>query len=202
MPLRTIDTFSGSQPASGCAFAWVTPPCVAQRVWPSPVVADDGTVPARSFRLPSGPTARTYASFPSSSSARPEESYPRYSRRSSPWNRSGLHSRDPTYPMIPHTTWTSLRNAEEPGGPSVGLAELLGYQGRDATTQTFGLLLRFRLGEHPNDGLGAGWPHEDAASLAELVGEPIGLVEDGAGNLAAPNADVPLRLGVVRQDRR
>ena len=27
------------QPASGCAFASVTPPCVAQRVWPSPVVA-------------------------------------------------------------------------------------------------------------------------------------------------------------------
>jgi hypothetical protein len=25
-----------SQPVSGCAFASVTPPCVAQRVWPRP----------------------------------------------------------------------------------------------------------------------------------------------------------------------
>ena len=48
-----------SQPASGWAFASVTPPCVAQRVCPRPVVAADPFVPARSFSCPRGPTART-----------------------------------------------------------------------------------------------------------------------------------------------
>ena len=58
-PVEDDRELRGSQPASGCAFASVTPPCVAQRVWPSPVVAVEPFDPARSFRLPSGPTART-----------------------------------------------------------------------------------------------------------------------------------------------
>jgi hypothetical protein len=101
MPLRTIESLSASQPASGCAFASVTAPCVAQRVWPRPVVAVEELVPAAAFRFPRTPTARTWSSPPASSRAIPAESYPRYSRCSSPWMISSLHSRDPTYPMIP-----------------------------------------------------------------------------------------------------
>ena len=52
MPLRTIESFASSQPVSGCAFASVTAPCVAQRVWPSPVTAAEPSLrPARSFRF-------------------------------------------------------------------------------------------------------------------------------------------------------
>ena len=36
----------------------VTPPCVAQRVWPRPVVAGDDSSPAASFRFCRFPTAR------------------------------------------------------------------------------------------------------------------------------------------------
>ena len=39
-----------SQAVSGCAFSSVTPPCVAQRVWPSPVVEAEPFGPAASFR--------------------------------------------------------------------------------------------------------------------------------------------------------
>ena len=37
MPLSTIASLPSSQPASGCALCSVTPPWVAQRVWPRPV---------------------------------------------------------------------------------------------------------------------------------------------------------------------
>ena len=36
IPLRTTAILSSSQPVSGCALCSVTPPCVAQRVWPRP----------------------------------------------------------------------------------------------------------------------------------------------------------------------
>ena len=39
MPLWTTVTPEPSQASIGCAFASITPPCVAQRVWASPVVA-------------------------------------------------------------------------------------------------------------------------------------------------------------------
>ena len=74
MPLRTIEIVPVSQPASGCAFLSVTPPCVAQRVWPSPCLEVDPFGPAASFRFPSGPTARTYSRPFSSWSAIPAES--------------------------------------------------------------------------------------------------------------------------------
>jgi hypothetical protein len=41
MPLSTIDRAPSSQPVSGWAFASETRPWVAQRVWPTPVVASE-----------------------------------------------------------------------------------------------------------------------------------------------------------------
>ena len=59
MPFRTIESFDPSQPVSGCAFASVTAPWVAQRVWPRPVVERDPFGPAATFRFWRLPTART-----------------------------------------------------------------------------------------------------------------------------------------------
>ncbi len=95
--------------AWGWALAWVTPPWVAQRVWPMP-------------RNPSNPAARTAsassATLPTSlmvrnpsavHTASPAESYPRYSSRRNPSNNTSQALRGPTYPTIPHIkTFSSL----------------------------------------------------------------------------------------------
>ena len=49
--------------------------------------------------------------------SRPSRS-PRYSRRSRPWSRSGLHSRGPTYPMIPHMLVSFARRLRRNRVPS------------------------------------------------------------------------------------
>ena len=59
IPLRTTATSSSAQPVSGWAFSNETFPCVAQRVWPTPVVAASRSVPAASFSWSRLPTART-----------------------------------------------------------------------------------------------------------------------------------------------
>src|SRR5205807_645960 len=56
-------------------------------------------------------------------------------------------------------------------------AELASHEGRDGTTEAFGLCLRRGLGEHSHDRLRAGRPHEHAAALAQLAVEALDLLE-------------------------
>src|SRR5581483_6953601 len=120
----------------------------------------------------------------------PAESYPRYSRRRSPSSRSGFASRSPTYPMIPHIP-TALLSTPTGGNPSEKRvepgfrapsrrcdesAELLGDERGDPSTEAFGLLIRRRLGEDADDGLGAGGADEHAARSVELAVDPLDLL--------------------------
>src|SRR5581483_9871127 len=120
----------------------------------------------------------------------PAESYPRYSRRRSPSSRSGFASRSPTYPMIPHIP-TALLSTPTGGNPSEKRvepgfrapsrrcdesAELLGDERGDPSTEAFGLLIRRRLGEHADDGLGAGGADEHTARSVELAVDPLDLL--------------------------
>jgi hypothetical protein len=85
--------------ACGWALASVTLPCVAHRVWPTPQVeVEPPLAPAASRSRSRFPTARTASTTPAdgSSSANPDESYPRYSRRSRPVSMSSRHGRPPT----------------------------------------------------------------------------------------------------------
>ena len=69
----------------GWALLSVGPPCVAQRVWPIPVVESGmGSLPSRVSRLASLPAFLRTSSMPSLMTATPAESYPRYSRRRRP----------------------------------------------------------------------------------------------------------------------
>ena len=79
----------------GCAFGVVGAPCVAQRVWPMPSVP---------VGIPSSSACSSTLSLPAAfmilsplplTTAMPEESYPRYSRRRSPSISSPAACRGP-----------------------------------------------------------------------------------------------------------
>src|SRR6476661_1802305 len=216
MPLRTIASFRSSHAVSGCAYSSVTPPCVAQRVCPRPVVDCETFDSAASFRNWRFPTARTYSRPPSSRSAIPAESYPRYSSRLRPWSSSGLEARLPTYPMIPHIRSLllypvdcrklppkSLLKTQKPGsGPAlrreVNLAELSSDEPCDPTTGLCSHLGVFGLREHPNQGLRAGRPHENAAVPIPVPVHALDLLEDVCRQLLVLHAHVFLALRPAR----
>src|SRR5437667_7733606 len=91
----------------GWAFCSDGLPCVAQRVWPIPTVPCSPAPFTVFSRLVSLPTLRRTSIFPSQSTARPAESYPRYSSRFSPSSGSGTASWLPLYPMMPHMAASS-----------------------------------------------------------------------------------------------
>src|SRR5205085_8163711 len=77
-------------------------PCVAQRVWPMPVAPCGIASLSRVSRFWSLPFARMTERPPLPSTARPAESYPRYSSLRNPSTRRLAHSSSPTYPTMPH----------------------------------------------------------------------------------------------------
>src|SRR5699024_4081518 len=110
------------------------PPCVAQRVcaiatWPVVSVAPSSA----SRRLASLPARLVTRTEPSSITATPAESYPRYSRRASPWRATstgreeGAWARGPAYPTIPHmglTLTIGRAHRSSPAGSARGLPHL------------------------------------------------------------------------------
>ena len=68
MPLWTTATRAV---ACGCALRSVGAPCVAQRVWPMPVMPGSGCVSSTLARLPSLPSARRRSIWPFTSVAMP-----------------------------------------------------------------------------------------------------------------------------------
>src|SRR5919109_2707735 len=126
----------------------------------------------------------------------PAESYPRYSRRSSPCSSRSFAVLEPTYPMIPHTRqplWPPY-SGSRPDPPALGLdarfvpcrpfkkqarpasAELSQHESLDPSTQSPGNLEGFGLGEDADHGLGPRGAHEHAASLAQLVVQCLDLL--------------------------
>src|SRR5215208_6536654 len=118
----------------------------------------------------------------------PAESYPRYSRRSSPCRRRGYASRDPTYPMIPHT-WNPflralassfaglfsacprssfLRNPPENEKARLS-AELSGDESRDPTTEAVRSFLGFCLDEDADHRLRPGRANHHAPAGREAL---------------------------------
>src|SRR3989338_435472 len=97
------------QSVCGWAFASVTPPCVAHRVWPMPreifgFCPPNGGFEASSFvsRFIILPTAFSEEIPRDVCIATPAESYPRYSIFFSPSRMRGSASFLPIYPIIPH----------------------------------------------------------------------------------------------------
>jgi hypothetical protein len=77
-------------------------PCVAQRVWAIPDVPLTGSAVTTLSSIAIFPTAfRVSTPFPFIT-ATPAESYPRYSSRFNPSMRTGVATRGPMYPTIPH----------------------------------------------------------------------------------------------------
>src|SRR6056297_177399 len=101
MPLWTTAT-SSVWLVCGWAFSSVGGPCVLQRVWPMPTFPF-GTLPtSASFSSDTWPE-RLYTEMPDPFwTATPAESYPRYSRFSSPETSFLMASPSPTRAMIPH----------------------------------------------------------------------------------------------------
>src|SRR6185437_7601993 len=101
MPLCTIET----RPATcGCAFASLGTPWVAQRVCAMPVPPGNGSARYNASISRTLPLARTRRIARRSSTARPEESKPRYSSAFRPTISSGATSRWATAATIPHMT--------------------------------------------------------------------------------------------------
>src|SRR5690606_16521129 len=86
----------------GCALASVTPPWVAQRVWPMPRLACAPSATAAASISATRPVRRTRRTSPSATRAMPAESYPLYSSRLSPSIRTGTTSRSAIAPTMPH----------------------------------------------------------------------------------------------------
>jgi hypothetical protein len=102
IPLCTTATAPSAE-TCGCALRSVGPPWVAQRVCPMPTVAAGRGLSASAFsRLASLPARFEVASSPSTRTATPAESYPRYSSRRSPSRTTASASCGPTYPTMPH----------------------------------------------------------------------------------------------------
>src|SRR5580700_5452254 len=101
MPLCTTATRCC---ASVCGWALVSlgSPWVAQRVWPMPTVALVCFASSLSLRSWTRPADLVICSLPRYTTARPAESYPRYSSRCNPSTSTGVASRLPMYPTIPH----------------------------------------------------------------------------------------------------
>src|SRR6516165_8411442 len=133
MPLCT----TAMRPAvSVCGWAFVSfgSPWVAQRVCPTPVVALAARSLSLSLRSWTRPAVLVTWSRPRWMTARPAESYPRYSSRCSPSTRTGVASRLPTYPTIPHTllvppqwsAWLSVWLSAVHHAPQLALGQLRG----------------------------------------------------------------------------
>src|ERR1035441_3264327 len=111
IPLCTTAT-KASHEACGWAFARVTPPWVAHRVWEIPVrpfIPDARYLLSRSSILP---TSFLTSSLPSLTVATPAESYPLYSTRLSPSNSLGEISSSEIPALIPHHALRSGSLAE------------------------------------------------------------------------------------------
>src|SRR5579884_2326100 len=210
IPLSTIASLCSSQPVRGCALSSLTAPCVAQRVWPSPVVAREPLEPAARLRFARLPTARTYSSPPASRRTIPAESYPRNSRRSRPAISRSFEGRPPTYPMIPHIpAYPSFPAPERPRArlssapASERSAELFLEERGNASTGISRLLLILRLREDAHNRLRPRGPDEHPAAAPERSaeeqrrGEPVAAhvvaqVDQVAGLLAPEHAAFPL----------
>ena len=64
MPLCTTVTPEPSQASIGCALASITPPCVAHRVWASPLVAGCALGTDRARSTATLPTRRVMSTLP------------------------------------------------------------------------------------------------------------------------------------------
>src|SRR5690348_5216570 len=91
----------------GCALVSVGRPWVAQRVWAMPMVPCTCCSSTSRPNWDTRPVERTRCSFPFTT-ARPAESYPRYSRRRRPSIRIGTTLRRAMAPTIPHMCSASL----------------------------------------------------------------------------------------------
>src|SRR5579875_17074 len=209
IPLSTIASLCSSQPVRGCALSSLTAPCVAQRVWPSPVVAREPLEPAARLRFARLPTARTYSSPPASRRTIPAESYPRNSRRSRPAISRSFEGRPPTYPMIPHIpAYPSFPAPERPRArlssapASERSAELFLEERGNASTGISRLLLILRLREDAHNRLRPRGPDEHPAAAPELGVEPLDRRADGGGHRLRRDADVGLRLREAGHHRR
>ena len=98
----TIASFRSSQAVSGCAFSSVTLPCVAQRVWPRPVVTTEPFGPAAATRLSSGPDRARVVQAVVFEKRDAGGVVPAVLEALQPCRSSGFEALRPTYPMIPH----------------------------------------------------------------------------------------------------
>ena len=100
-----------------CAFPSVTPPCVAQRVWPSPSSpASHRGLPRSSDSGGCRPRACSGARRSPGARSRPSRSRGTPGARGRRGGAACTHG-SPTYPMIPHTAQASSRLAENPLKP-------------------------------------------------------------------------------------
>src|SRR4051794_18272414 len=131
--------------------------------------------------------------WPSCSSEMPAESYPRYSRRSSPATRRSLQGRLPTYPTMPHMK--AVQGTA--GGADALLRELLRHHVRKAPCDLVGLVLRRGLDHDPDEGLRARGTEEHPSASLECRGFALDRASDRIGSrdgLAVDHADVDERL--------
>ena len=179
MPLRTIETFDAAQPASGCAFASVTPPCVAQRVCPSPVVALEPFEPARCLQVSERADRADVLEAALLEERDPGRVVAAVLEALEPLDEQRLALPRTDVSDYPAHVVRGSVNAKEPGGA------LRRAQPSSLSTSAAMLAHRllcifgiFRLGQDAHDGLGAGGPHEHAAACAELGVQPVGLLHD------------------------
>src|SRR6266852_4683593 len=83
------------------------------------------------------------------------------------------------FAVFPKITLKNGKSPAEQSAPSPRRsAELSSHESRDPSTEGFGLRAAFRLRQHADDGLSAGWPHEHPAAVSELGVEPRNLLFD------------------------
>src|SRR6266567_3792247 len=118
------------QSVCGCALTVLGAPCVAQRVWAIPVCPAGRLVPRAFSSTLIFPAALWTSMRPSSISASPAESYPRYSRRRSP--RAGALPPAAAPCSLRCRTYASCLVHEFLGSPpSLGAGRRLGDQPDD-----------------------------------------------------------------------
>src|SRR5579872_5211525 len=175
IPLCTTAT-RPLQSTCGWALASVGWPWVAHRVWPMPELAwrrPPSAIRRRSDseRVPRAARAR-HSSEPDCTTT-PAESYPRYSRRSSPWRSTSITQSPPVTPMMPHMAKrlrlpgrleAQLRRAAHGLGQAVGSRRSRGLFGS--------------LHHHPDDRLGAARPEDDPPFVPELGAHRLELPPD------------------------
>ena len=179
----------------------MTAPCVAQRVWPSPVVAvepfvagallqiaerADGANVVETVSLEERDAGGVVAAVLQALEALEEE-------------RLALTRSDVSDYSAHEVVSLSKRERARRRPPS-GSAELSFHERGDASTEVFGILRILRLCQDANDGLRARRPHEDAAPLAERLVETIDLGQHRARDARVRHADVPRDLRVTRHD--